>query len=109
MIANGMEDDVRRKAARHVRDAYKRVRDMYAESMTTAATPDPAAALKVARDELDEIAGILEDVDSTEHGDMAPRLRLVGEGLAALNLETFSRVLIDIRDAINTLQKHVPA
>jgi hypothetical protein len=108
MTGSGMEDDIRRQAARHVRGAHKGVRDIYAESIRLAATREPARTLKVARDELDDIAGILEDIDSAEHWDMVPGLRDVGESLSGLKLETLSQVLIDIRDAISTLQKDAP-
>jgi len=109
MTGSGMKDDVRRKAARHVRDAYKRVRDIYTESIRTAETREFADTLKIARDELDDIAGILEDVDSEEHSDMVQGLRDVGASLSGLKLETLSQVLIDIRDAISALQKDAPS
>ena len=102
-----MDDDVRRKAAQHSRDAYNRVKAIYISLIKTAGTRQVGDTLKLARNELDKITFILKNVNSDKHWDMAPRLRAVDAHLSELKLETVSQALIDIRHAVGTLQKDV--
>jgi len=105
MIGSGMEDDIRRKAAQHSRDAYSRVKAIYISLIKTAATRRLGDTLQVVRNELDEITLILKNVNSDKHWDMAPRLRAVDARLSELKFETVSQALSDIRHAIGALQR----
>ena len=55
MTGSGMEDDLRRKAAQHSRDAYRRVKAIHISLIKTAATRQLGDTLKITRNELDEI------------------------------------------------------
>jgi hypothetical protein len=107
MTGSGMEDDIRRKAAQHSRDAYNRVKAIHISLIKTAATRQLGDTLKVARNELDEITFILKNVNSDKHWDMAPRLRAVNARLSELKFDTVSQALSDIRHAIGALQRDV--
>jgi hypothetical protein len=107
MTGSGMEDDIRRRAAQHSRDAYHRVKAMYISLIKTAGTRRLGDTLKVVRNELDEITFILKNVNSDKHWDMAPRLRAVDARLSELKFETASQALSDIRHAIGALQRDV--
>jgi hypothetical protein len=109
MTGSGMEDDIRRKAAQHSRDAYNRIKAIYIGLIKTAATRQLGDTLKLARNELDEITFILKNVNSDKHWDMEPRLRAVDARLSELKFETGAPALIDIRHALGTLQKEVTA
>ena len=107
MTGSEMNDDIRRRAAQHSRDAYNRVKALYIGLTKTAATRQLGGALKAARNELDEITFILKNVNSDKHWAMAPRLRAVDARLSELQFETVSQALIDIRNAVGALQKDV--
>jgi hypothetical protein len=109
MTSSDMDDDIRRKAAQHSRDAYTRVRAVYIGLIKTPATRQLGDTLKAARNELDKITFILKNVNSDKHWDMAPRLRAVDARLSELEFETVSQALIDIRHAVGTLQRDVTA
>ena len=90
MTGSGMKDDVRRKAARHVRDAYKRVRDIYTESIRTAETREFADTLKIARDELDHWRdGVSQPLDGFDCQRAAARLQ-ARENLPVENQDSHS-------------------
>lgn len=107
MTGSDMDDDIRRKAAQHTRDAYNRVKAVYIGLIKTAATRQLGDTLKAARNELDEITFILKNVTSDKHWDMAPRLRAVDARLSELKFDTVSPALLEIRNAIGALQKDV--
>ena len=105
MTDSDMDDDTRRKAAQHSRDAYNRVKAVYIGLIKTAATRQLGNTLKAARNELDAITFILKNVNSDKHWATVPRLRAVDARLSELKFETVSRALIDIRNAVGALQK----
>ena len=107
MTGSDMNDDLRRKAAQHCRDAYTRVKAVYIGLIKTAATRQLGDTLKAARNELDAITFILKNVNSDKHWAMAPRLRAVDTRLSELKFETVSQALLDIRNAVGALQKDV--
>ena len=107
MTGSEMDDDIRRKAAQHSRDAYNRVKAVYIGLTKTAATRQLGDTLKAARNELDAITFILKNVNSDKHWAMAPRLRAVDARLSELKFETVSEALTDIRHAVGALQKEV--
>lgn len=104
MTDSDMDDDTRRKAAQHSRDAYNRVKAVYIGLIKTAATRQLGNTLKAARNELDAITFILKNVNSDKHWATVPRLRAVDARLSELKFETVSRALIDIRNAVGALQ-----
>jgi hypothetical protein len=107
MNGSDMDNDMRRKAAQHCRDAYNRVKAVYIGLIKTAGTRQLGDTLKAARNELDAITFILKNVNSDKHWAMAPRLRAVDARLSELNVETVSPALTDIRNAVGALQKEV--
>ena len=109
MTASDMEGDIRRKAAQHSRDAYHGVKALYVGLIKTAATRQLGSTLRAARNELGEITFILKNAKSDKHGDVEARLRAVDARLSALEFQTVSQALIDIRHAVGTLQKEVIA
>src|SRR5579872_6618306 len=107
MTAKGIEGDIRRKAAQHSRDAYHGVKAVYVGLIKTSDTRQVGNTLKAARNELGEITFILKNAKSDKHGDVEARLRAVDASLSALESQTVSQALIDIRHAVGTLQKDV--
>ena len=104
MTGSDMNDNLRRKAAQHSRDAYNHVKAVYIGLSKTAASRQLGDTLKAARNELDAITFILKNVNSDKHRAMAPRLRAVDTRLSELKFETVSQALIDIRNAVGALQ-----